>query len=276
MTILKREIDTLPANGFAASQTSNEFSRIVLAFLLRDMRTRFGRSYVSYFISIGWPLVHLLFMFGAYVVTHKIAPIGDDPSIFVFTGISPYILCLYPARFTAMAVVQNRPLLLFPITSPTHLILARIILEALSALIVFLLFVLFVTAIGGATLPDDNYLAANVIFATLYFAIGLGVFGLVAVSFHHLIAVLTMVFLIVGLYLSSGAIVPLNSASESVRNILWYNPLYQSVSLLRCAYYGGLSAGDYSISYIYLLGSGFLCAGFLGERLFRGRVLTSG
>ena len=116
------------------------FRRILLASMLRDMRTRFGRSYISFVISIAQPLFHLGIMFGIYVLTHRLAPIGDDPAIFAFTGLTPYILCLYPARFTAMAILQNKPLLQFSVISPIHLIVSRAILECLSAVVVFIIF----------------------------------------------------------------------------------------------------------------------------------------
>ncbi len=274
MTMLQRRLDTLPSTGITGSRVSNQFGRIVLAFMLRDMRTRFGRSYVSYLLSIGWPLVHLLVMFIAYLLTHKIAPIGDDPSVFAATGLAPYILALYPARFTAMAAFQNKQLLLFPIVSPFQLILARAILEAISAFFVFIIFFFGLVLMGLAEPPPDVYLASVVIVATIYFSIGLGVFGVVLCSFHFLIGILTIIFFVIGLYLASGAIIPMSLVPPAIKNILWYNPLYQAVGLLRSAYFGGFNADTYSVSYIVLVASGLLMLGLGGERLVRGRFLT--
>lgn len=274
MAIVNRQPGFAPPMAAAASGSRQRPGQIVLAFMLRDMRTRFGRSYISYLVSIGWPLVHLLIMYGAYVLTHKIAPIGDDPSIFAFTGLSPYVLCLYPARFIAFAIVQNKPLLLFPIVSPLQLIFARVLLESLSAIAVFLLFFAGLVAFGAAETPPDPYFSALVVAATLYFSLGLGVFGVILCSFHVMGGILSVVFFVVGLYLTSGAIMPLTLASQTIRNALWYNPLYQAVALLRSAYYGGLGADAYSLSYIVLAGSAFLLLGLAGERLVRGRFLV--
>ncbi len=274
MTIVKRESGALPSTWLAASRTRNELGRIVLAFMLRDMRTRYGRSYISYLISIAWPLFHLLTMYGVYVLTHQIAPIGDDPSIFAFTGLAPYILCLYPARFTALAVIQNKPLLLFPIVAPLQLIFARVLLEALSAVAVFMLFFAGLVAFGAATPPPDIYSTSLVIAATIYFSLGLGVFGVILCSFHMLAGILFVVFFVLGLYLSSGAIIPLMFVPQTIKDALWYNPLFQAVALLRSAYYGGLGADVYSLSYIVLVGSVFLLLGLAGERLVRGRFLV--
>ncbi len=70
-----------------------------------------------------------------YILGHKVAPIGDDPAVFAFTGLVPYIMCLYPARFTAMTVMQNKPLLNFTVVKPIHLVVARAILESLTAIL---------------------------------------------------------------------------------------------------------------------------------------------
>lgn len=274
MAIVKRQPGFAPPMAVAASASGQRPGRIVLAFMLRDMRTRFGRSYISYLVSIGWPLSHLLMMYGAYVLTHQLAPIGDDPSIFAFTGLAPYILCLYPARFTALAVIQNKPLLLFPVVAPLQLIFARVLLESLSAIAVFLLFFAGLVAFGAAEPPPDLYSSSLVIAATIYFSLALGVFGVILCSFHMLGGILFVVFFVLGLYLTSGAIMPLELVPQTIKDALWYNPLFQAVAMLRSAYYGGVGADTYSLSYIVLAGSAFLLLGLAGERLVRGRFLV--
>lgn len=273
MTIPKRGLDALPSTGLAASRVSNKFGRIVLAFILRDMRTRFGRSYVSYLLSIGWPISHLLVMFGGYVVTHKLAPIGDDPSMFAFTGLVPYILFLYPARFLAFAVIQNKPLLNFPIVMPIQLILARVILEALSAVVVFFIFYGIIGLFGTTSELPNMYLASSAIAATLYLSIGFGVLGVVLCAYQPFVGVMSIVIIALIMYLLSGAIVPITFVSGDATDVLVYNPLYNVVGVLRSAYYDSYDQSSYSIYYVFLIGSVFLGLGLLGERLVRARLV---
>jgi capsular polysaccharide transport system permease protein len=245
----------------------------MLASMLRDMRTRYGATYISYMIAIGWPLTHLTILYSLYVIRRKIAPIGDDPAIFAVTGAVPYIMCLYPARFTCFAILHNRPLLQFPVVSAIQLVFARAILEALSSLCVFLIFVSVLTVFNLATVPSDVYLAACVIATTLYLGISIGIFGIVLVSFQPMVGIMTIVFFIIGMYLTSGAFIPTTMASPAVKAALWYNPLGQAVGLLRSTYYDGYDASQYSIFYIILFGSVFLFFGLIGERLFRGKII---
>ena len=249
------------------------FPDLLLASLLRDMRTRFGRSYLSYILAIAWPLVHLSVMFGGYIVTHKVAPIGDEPGVFAFTGLVPYIMCLYPARFTSMTIIQNKPLLNFAVVKPIHLIAARAILESLTALISFTVFVFVLVAINLVASPDDVYLVAETIGAILFFSVGYGVFGILIVAIQPTFGMVFVVLSIVGLYISSGAIMPLTLLSPNVQEILSYNPLFQAVGLMRSAYFSAFDVSDYSLFYIYLLGFAFLLLGLISERLFRGVII---
>lgn len=246
---------------------------ILLAALLRDMRTRFGRSYVSYILAIAWPMGHLTIAFTIYVFSHKVAPIGDDPGVFAFTGLVPYIMCLYPARFTSWAILQNKPLLNFTVVKPIHLIFSRALLESLTAILSLFLFVAILGAFNVATPPDDIYLVAGTIAAVLFFSVSFGFFGILLVALHTNFGTIAVVFSVLGLYLSSGAIVPLTMAPPAVQHILSYNPLFEAVGLMRSAYYSAYDASDYSLFYIYFIGAIFLTLGLLSDRLFRGLII---
>ena len=249
------------------------FLDLLIASLLRDMRTRFGRSYFSYILAVAWPLIHLSIMFGGYVLTHKVAPVGDEPSVFAFTGLVPYILCLYPARFTSWTILQNKPLLNFSIVKPVHLIAARAILECLTSMLAFTIFVLVLFAFNLVTPPEDVYVVAVAIGAILFFSVCYGVFGILLVALHPSFGTIFIIMSILVLYLTSGAMVPLSLVSPEVREILSYNPLFEAVGLMRSAYFSSYDAAEYSFSYIFLLGFFFLLLGLISERLFRGVII---
>jgi capsular polysaccharide transport system permease protein len=131
------------------------------------------------------------------------------------------------------------------------------------------------TAFGAAAEPLDPFLPMRVVAATLYLAIGIGAFGVVLITFQPVIGMTTIILLVIGMYLTSGAIVPLNLVPPAVQNVLWYNPLYQAVALLRSCYFYSYDVSDYSIFVILFIGSSFLLIGLLGERLLRGRLLAA-
>jgi capsular polysaccharide transport system permease protein len=249
------------------------FPDILLASLLRDMRTRFGRSYVSYILAIAWPLIHLSIMFGGYLLTHKVAPVGDEPGVFAFTGLVPYILCLYPARFTSWTIIQNKPLLNFSVVKPIYLVLARAILESITALVAFFIFVFVLIALNLVTPPENIYVVANTISAILLFSVSYGFFGVLLVAIHPTFGTLFIIMSILLLYFTSGAIIPLTLVPPQIQYILTYNPLFHAVGLMRSAYFSAYDVSDYSVFYIYMLGFAFMLLGLISERLFRGVII---
>lgn len=247
--------------------------RIYGAVLLHDMRTRFGRTYLSYLISIAWPLIHLTVILVAKSLLVRIAPIGDDPTVFAATGLLPYILCFYPARMMMTAVVQNKPLLQFPIIKPIDLIAARATLEILNAAIVAVILLGGLQMVGIEFDPNDTYEVAAAIVASIYFGTCLGLFGIVLYSVLGWGVQMAILMSLVGLYLTSGAFVSITLFPEEFRKINWYNPLFHSVEWLRSGYYG---IDSYELNRLYLaaVATTFLFLGLLGERMIRGRVIS--
>jgi capsular polysaccharide transport system permease protein len=247
-------------------------ARVIGALMLRDMRTRFGRSFYGYVIIVLWPLTHLLVLMSVYLVVRQAIPIGTSAPVFLATGILPYILCLYPARMIMMSLVQNHPLLYFPVVKSFDVILARGILEIITAfwVIVILCLILFIFNIDFMpVLPEEAILA---IAATIYLAFAIGFISAVLYKMIKAWLMIQIVLLIV-MYFASGALIMPSALPESVQTFLWYNPLLHSVEWLRSAYYEGYSYGWLSRSYLLGFATALLFAGVLTERAVRGYIL---
>lgn len=190
--------------------------------LCRDMRTRFGRSSLSYLIAVAWPLGHILAIMGGYLLVTSFAPVGDDPAVFLATGMLPYILCLYPARQLAYALAQNRQLLSIPVLRPIHLIAARLVLELTTAALVCIIFYAALIALGIDIWPSDVQVAAEALCATLYLAIGLGFLNVVIIALFGPFALVGFILVMVGLYVTSGIYLPVRMVPEPTRSIMAY------------------------------------------------------
>lgn len=248
--------------------------RIVGAVLLQDMRTRFGRSYLSYLIAIAWPLCHILFIMGAYMLVNSLAPVGDDPAVFLATGMLPYILCLYPARQLALALTQNRQLLNIPILRPIHLIAARIVLELTTAALVCIIFYVVLVSSGVDIWPSNVQTAVEALCATLFLAVGLGALNVVLVGLLGQFALIGFILVMVGLYVTSGVYLPMRMVPEPTRSIMTYNPLAHLVEWMRSAYFASYDADAIGKTYVIGIAGVALLLGLLGERFMRNKMLT--
>jgi capsular polysaccharide transport system permease protein len=251
-----------------------EFRRIMGAVLIQDMRSRFGHSHIGYLIAIAWPLSHIGVITAAYLFRVTIAPVGDSPTMFVATGVVPYVLCLYPGRLMALAITQNRQLLNIPVIQPFHLIFSRCILETLNAIIVLALFMSIVSLFDVDILPADTAEAATAVGAAVFLGIGLGFFNVVMCALVGHFFLVFFILTMIGLYVLSGVYLPPTAMPETVREYMAYNPLLQLVEWLRSAYYTSYDSELINKFLILWVGSISLTLGLIGERFLRGKIMS--
>jgi capsular polysaccharide transport system permease protein len=248
-------------------------ARIVAAVMLRDMRTRFGRTHWQYLVAIGWPLSHLLGLVITFSVMNRMIPIGTDSIVFISTGALPYILCFYPARQSAIVFVQGRTVLNFPIVQTTDVIFARVLLEGLSACLVCIIFCFGLWGFDVDIIPQDIGQALTGVYAAIFLGVSLGVFMITITAILGMAGYISMVLGMVVLFLTSGVYLPTMAASEEALFWLSLNPLVHVVTWVRSAYFEMHTAVELDKSYVLLISSLFLFAGLSGERLFRGKIL---
>jgi capsular polysaccharide transport system permease protein len=249
--------------------------RVILALILRDMRTRYGRSYWTYVVAIGWPLSHLAGIVIGFVVVSRALPLlGTDSVLYIATGALPYILFMYPARMAAQAIMAGRGVIFFPIVRPIDLMMARIILETLNACLVCIIFCGVLWMLDLDIIPEDVPKALTAVYATIFFGISMGLVGTTIVAVLRLPGYMMLIMFMIVLYLGSGVHIPVIGASPE--RLFWYdmNPLFHLVTWLRSAYfYEAYSPITLNKSYVVMLSFVLFAAGLLGERIFRGKVL---
>ncbi len=246
-------------------------ARIVGSVILQDMQTRFGRNYFSFLVAVGWPLAHAMFMIGGYLLINKLAPIGDDPAIFIATGALTYVLCFYPGRSISLLYLQQRQLLGMPVIKPIHLIYAGLVIELLTAAIVAIVICSALALTGTDIIPINPTEAASALGATLLLAVGLGVFNVVLVALIGPFYVVVYVMIMVGLYLTAGVFIPIWMVPEPARSVMKFNPLLNLVEWIRSAYYASYDPD--LVNKPLVLGTALvaLFLGLLGERFLRNK-----
>ncbi len=249
--------------------------RIVGALMLRDMRTRFGRSQLSFLIAVAWPLSHLFVIYLSFILVSRFVPIGGSAGIFIATGAAPYILCMYPGRMLTLTMIVNAPLLMFPIVKTTDLVIARAAVECVSALLVIALFVLILLAFDVDIIPPDIPAAAAAILASIYLGIGLGFMNVVICAIFRFWLFVFIGFMLL-FYVTSGVTTLQLGLSDGAKFWLWFNPVLHLVTWMRTAFYGS-DYGVIPLSRAYVVGFATVCfaLGFVGDRLLRGRVLLT-
>jgi capsular polysaccharide transport system permease protein len=238
------------------------------------MRTRFGGTHIAYLVAIGWPLSHITAMVITFTAVNRLVPFGSDSTIFISTGVLPYILCLYPARMMSMMMAQNGNTLTFSIVHPIDLIISRMVLEGITAFSVALIFVFGLWALGIEVLPLDVPAALCAVYAAVFFGLSIGMLGMILRGLLKTPGYLILIMTMIGCYLTSGVYVPLTPATETMRTLIGLNPIYQLVEWMRSAYFETHNPVPVDKPYVLLLSSFLLALSLFGERLFRGKIMT--
>jgi len=248
--------------------------RVIGALVLRDLRTRFGRTIFGAILIVAWPLSHLLTLTIVYSLARRMIPIGTDVTVFVATGVIPYILCLYPSRMIMLALQSNKQLLAFPVIKSVDIVVARAIVEITAAFWVVTIYFLMLTALDLPIWPQRPEDAMAAVLATIYLAFSLGMLS--ALMYALMRAWLGVhILIVIIMYISSGLFFVPSTLPQKFQDIIWFNPLMHSVEWLRSAYYDGYGYGLLDRGYLLGFATVVLFLALALERLVRGRYLQT-
>lgn len=230
---------------------------VLMALILRDMRTRFFGHAAGYLIAIAWPLAHIAILLVIYSATGRVTPYGESPILFFAVALAPVMSFIYASRWIMMSAVTNKPLLAFPIVKLTDVLFARAILETLGSCCMFILLLITLTAMGIDARPVSINEAMKALGCAMLLGIGVGfVNGLIAVVAPLWVTAYALTIIV--LYITSGVLFVPDQLPNVAREILSWNPLLHAVEWIRTAYYGGYESRTLDKPYLIGWGAGSL------------------
>ena len=113
--------------------------RILVALIVRETGTKFGRSYGGYLWAIAEPLGGIVLLTLAFSLALRKPPLGSNFALFYATGVVPFMVFNNVARSVAAAVDSNRGLLRYPVVTTLDAVLAKFVLDFLTMFVVAVL-----------------------------------------------------------------------------------------------------------------------------------------
>jgi len=248
-------------------------TRVIFALMLREMNTTYGRSAVGYLWAFAEPILGIILLTAVFSLAMRSPPLGTSFALFYASGVIPFFCYMHTSSKTAGAVRFSRSLLVYPRVTFLDAVVARFLLNALTQAVVayVLLTVLLLTQDTRAVL-DLQAIAASIAMA-LFLGFGVGAINCVIFSvlpsWERIWNILNR-----PMFLVSGVFFMFDSMPESVKAILWWNPLIHIVGMMRLGLFPTYN-GDYiSVPYVITLSTVLTVLGLFYLSRYHKKILN--
>lgn len=227
-------------------------TRTVLALMLREMSTRYGRSPGGYLWAVLEPLGGIFVLAIGFSLIIRNPPLGTSFVLFYASGFVPFNLYQGVSLMVSRALGFSRPLLFYPTVTWVDALVARFLLNALVGIMVGLLVLAIVLTVADTrSLLSIGPILFSVALALL---LGAGV-GALNCALVGLIDVWDVVWSIITrpLFLASGVIFLYEDMPPLVQDVLWWNPLVHILAIMRTGIYPTYSPDYVSVPFVLIV-----------------------
>jgi capsular polysaccharide transport system permease protein len=242
--------------------------RVLLALMLREARTRYGRRRAGYFWALVEPMTHIALFYFIFRYLARAVPLGDSLAVFLATGFAPYLGYRNVNNRTQGGYGSNQSLLSFPIVKLMDVFLGRALLELATWVIVTFLLFGGLYLMGQGELPHRPLLLGAAILSL--FCIGFGggvVVGLLSEFLPSVRGLMSIPQRF--LYFASGVFYLPESMPPPIRDVIDWIPMAHAITLFRAGYFEFYDAPLLDVRYLFYWSVGSLLAAFVAERIAR-------
>lgn len=233
-------------------------ARVILALMLREARTRYGRTQLGYFWALVEPLLHIGLFILLFRYLGRALALGDSVAMFLTTGFATFIGFRNVLGRTQGGYQSNAALLLFPPVKVLDVFVGRALLELATWVTVITILMSALIAFGS-DLPRSIVLMATAIVSLFAIGFGVGTFlGVMQEFIPSLANILSIPFRL--LYLFSGLFYLPETLPPLVRDYMVWNPVLHGVTLFRMGYYKYYDSFTFDGQYlaVWAIGSVFV------------------
>ena len=223
--------------------------RVIVALMLREMSTRYGRTPGGYAWAIAEPLGMIIVLGMAFALLANAPSLGTSFLLFKATGYMILQVFTVLGGNVGNALTFSRPLLLYPRVTWVDAIAGRFILNLMVVVVVTILIIWAIVLYDGLTLMLD--------WGPIMMAMGMA--GLLGLGLGCLNCYLFMRFpvwnqlwriLTQPLFLISGVIFLYEDMPIFAQQWSWYNPLLHLTGLMREGFYPLYRPSYISLAYV--------------------------
>ena len=223
--------------------------RVLFALIVREMSTKFGRSWGGYVWAIAEPLGGILLLSVVFGLALRSPPLGTSFMLFYASGYIPYSAYRNVSSDVTAAIRSNRGLLSYPVVTMLDAVFAKFLLSTLTMLVVMVILYGGVLATIAQPVRIDFGTVALAFFLSALLGLSIGTLNCVLFTFfptwRSIWKILTR-----PLFIGSGVLFLYEAVPPGMQEILWFNPLAHVIGLMRAGIFGGYHPYYISIPYV--------------------------
>lgn len=247
--------------------------RTILALVLREMSTRYGRTPGGYLWNVLEPMAAILFLSLGFSLLIRNPPLGSSFLLFYATGYVPFDLYMTISRTSQNAVSYSRPLLRYPAVTWLDAVLARFLLNGLTGVLTACLLLGGIMIAIDYTTVLDMPAILEAISLALVLALGVGTLNCVLIGIFPLWEIIWNI-LNRPMFLASGIFFLYEDLPPGAQDILWFNPLMHITALMRTGFYPTYHPEFISHLYVTLVAMTLLALGLVLMGRFHRDILN--
>ncbi|WP_233270663.1 ABC transporter permease [Chachezhania sediminis] len=236
--------------------------RAIVALMLREMSTRYGRTPGGYLWAVLEPLAAILVLSLGFSLLLRSPPLGTSFILFYATGYTPFNLYQSLSNSVARSLNFSRALLRYPAVTWVDSVLARFLLNTLTGILVSFLLLGGILATLDTRVVIDPVPVIEAMGLSMLLGLGVGVLNCALMGLFPIWEVAWSV-ITRPLFIASGILFLYDSLPAGAQAILWYNPLMHIVGLMHSGFYPIYTPSYVSFAYVIFCALATLSTGVL-------------
>ena len=245
-----------PQRPRGATRRSFPTLRAILALMLREMSTSYGRSPGGYLWAVAEPVAGIAFLSFVFAQVFRTPPMGVSFPMFYATGMVPFVMFNDLHNKVAQSLMYSKSLLAYPTVTFVDALLARFLTNLITHVMIAYL------VLGGAMLLFEGPMNVDMpevvlgLFLVSFLALGIGTLN--AFLFTRM-PVLQQAWSVMmrPMFIFSCVLIMYDSIPQPMRGWLWWNPILHGVGAVRAGFYDVYD--PYYVSPVYVIAVAMVC-----------------
>lgn len=245
-----------------ASASTHRAFRAISALMLREMSTTYGRSIMGYLWALAEPVGGVALLTFVFSLALRAPGLGDSFALYYASGFLPFTTFMALQQTTAKAILFSRSLLYYPRVTFVDALVARIVLNSLTQLMIGAIFLVCVIPLSKSHVFVNIPVVVWSYVMAISLAVGVGMLNCYLFwrfpAWERIWSVITR-----PLFIGSAIFYNFEVVPASVQGYLWLNPLVHVVGQARAGIYVLYEPIYISHAYVFGLSFGLALLGML-------------